>query len=127
MINDMVHYWTKMFDYTGRLNRRQYMTGFIGNAVFILLSLTLLGIVFGFIAELAGISDELILPILITLTVIIVITYTVGYVSAVNRRLRDAEFNPWWTVAILITFVQLVPFVMSFLPSNKRRVDMNDV
>lgn len=127
MINDMIHYWTKMFNYTDRLNRRRYMTGFIGNAIFLILSLSLLGILFGFIAELAGAGDEAILPFLITLAIIVFLAYTLAFVSAVNRRLRDAGFNPWWTVAIFITFVQVVPFVMSFFPSKSHRVTTHDI
>lgn len=123
----MIHYWANMFNYTDRLNRRRYITGFIGNAIFLILALSLLGIMFGFIAELSGFGDETILPFLTSLSIIVFLAYTLAFISAVNRRLRDAGFNPWWTVAIVITFVQLVPFVMSFFPSRERRSEMNNV
>ena len=41
-----------------------------------------------------------------------------AYISAIWRRLNDTRFSSYWTVAVIVAVLQLIPWIMTFWPSE---------
>ncbi|MBM7616624.1 uncharacterized membrane protein YhaH (DUF805 family) [Weissella uvarum] len=118
ILQDILNYWKKMFNYNSRISRTEFFVGSIVNAILGFLTYYILAYVLGFIGGLTDADLGTLEAIVLFLVVIFWVLYTLAGISALNRRLRDAGFNPWWTVANFFPVLQLVPFAMSFFPSR---------
>jgi uncharacterized membrane protein YhaH (DUF805 family) len=108
----------KYFRFNGLATRSEYWAVYLINiAVFFVLLLT--GVLFFGIGE----SMDSILPMLAG--GLILIASFVGpcwvAIATTVRRCKDADINPWWTLATLIPYINFIPFiVIGVLPTVKR-------
>ncbi|AIG65484.1 DUF805 domain-containing protein [Weissella tructae] len=123
-------FWTKMFDYKGRDDRKSFWVGYLGNAVIIVAVYLFISILMGVVSGFMELEDEGLLVlevILLTNLILAMFIYWIASLPAMTRRLRDAGFSPWWTVATMVPMLQIVPFILWFFPTkNDRMVGYTD-
>ncbi len=109
---------TKYFKFDGLATRSEYWAVYLINiAVFFVLLLT--GAVF------FGLGYDGYNTVLQVLGGLFIIASFVGpcwvAIATTVRRCKDADINPWWTLATLIPYLNFVPWiVIGVLPTVKR-------
>lgn len=108
----------KYFRFSGTATRSEYWAVYLINlAVFFTLLVT--GVIFFGIGE----SMDSVVPMLIG--GLILVASLVGpcwvAIATTVRRCKDADINPWWTLATLIPYLNFIPLiVIGVLPTVKK-------
>lgn len=108
----------KYFRFSGLATRSEYWAVYLINfAAFLVLLLT--GVIFYGIGE----SMDSVIPMLIGGLILVISLVGPCWVAIATtvRRCKDAGINPWWTLATLIPYINLIPWiVIGVLPSDKK-------
>lgn len=108
----------KYFRFNGLATRSEYWAVYLINfAAFLVLLLT--GVIFYGIGE----SMDSVIPMLIGGLILVISLVGPCWVAIATtvRRCKDAGINPWWTLATLIPYINLIPWiVIGVLPSDKK-------
>lgn len=99
----MVKY-VKYFEFTGRATRSEYWgTNLV--AYLLLIPVVMLGALF----TLGGIIGAVVGALIIIAGVI---SLTWAVLATTARRCRDAGINPWFTLAVLIPYIAIIPWIV---------------
>ena len=112
------------FKFDGLATRSEYWAVYLINiAVFLVLLVT--GAIFFGIGE----SMDSVIPMLIGGLIIVASLVGPAWVAIATtvRRCRDADINPWWTLATLIPYINFIPWIVigvlptdiKFIPNEK--------
>lgn len=100
---------TKYFSFNGLATRSEYWAVYLINfAAFIALVLTG-ALFFGIGEEMDNIVAKL-LGTLIVISSIVLPCWTA--IATTVRRCKDADINPWWTLATIIPYINIIPWII---------------
>ncbi len=107
-------FWMSAFNYHDFDTRKEYFVGTLVNLVLVFSGLC------GFLFLVAAFTEsEEILDSVVGIGLIVAfIVYFVPFVSARFRRINDTIFSPFWTFAMFVPGLSIVPFVMTFWVSE---------
>lgn len=107
-------FWVSAFNYHDFDTRKEYFVGTLVNLVLVFSGLC------GFLFLVAAFTEsEEILDSVVAIGLIVAfIVYFVPFVSARFRRINDTIFSPFWTFAMFVPGLSIVPFVMTFWVSE---------
>lgn len=91
----------KYFNFEGKAKRNEYW------AVLALSSLLMVSTVILFLA-----LSEILLNLSWFFILIVVVAGAIVQFAVIARRLRDIGINPWWTLAILIPYVDIALIIV---------------
>lgn len=107
-------FWVSAFNYHDYDTRKEYFVGTLVNLALVFSGLC--GVLF--LAALL-IDSETALESVVGIELIVAfIVYFVPFVSARFRRINDTIFSPFWTFAMFVPGLSIVPFVMTFWVSE---------
>ncbi|QOD86158.1 DUF805 domain-containing protein [Weissella viridescens] len=110
-------FWTKMFTYDEDDTRTEFFVGFIANLIIvILLYLIVMVAGEGFFGQ-TNFEDAFYGGLVIGIPVTQLLFF-MAYISAIWRRLNDTRFSSYWTFAVIVPVLQLIPWIMTFWPSE---------
>ncbi|MBM7617612.1 uncharacterized membrane protein YhaH (DUF805 family) [Weissella uvarum] len=118
-LNAVLDYWKQMFDYRSKQGRLSFFVGFTVNALLVGVAYYAISYILGFMGGYYDADEGSIDVMIMAITWVMIIAYTVAYISSLNRRLRDAGFNPWWTLGDFVPLVQIAVFIFTFFPTKK--------
>ena len=109
---------TKYFRFDGFTTRSEYWAVYLINfAAFIALILT--GALFFGIGEESDSIVAKLLGVIIVIASFVMPSWVA--IATTVRRCKDADINPWWTLATLIPYINIVPWiVIGVLPTVKK-------
>jgi uncharacterized membrane protein YhaH (DUF805 family) len=100
----MIEKYLKYFEFAGKATRSEYW-GVILVAYLMLIPVGIIGAVF----TLGGIMGAVVGALLI-IAGVVGLTWVVLATTA--RRCRDAGINPWFTLAVLIPYIAIIPWIV---------------
>lgn len=113
-------FWTKMFDYRGKMNRKDFWLGNIVNAILILVLFYTGSYLLGFVGGYSGAEEATFEAFSLLLFLLLFVVYFLAYLSAGVRRLRDAGFHPTWILATFVPILSIVLIVFFCLPTKEQ-------
>ena len=120
-MNAVKMFWLDMGDYRSVSSRKEFWTGYLGNIAIIMVIYVIFSMMLGIVGGVLEVSEEgiLILQVIaISLLLMVNLAFWIASLAAMTRRIRDAGFSPWWTVATVVPLVQIVPFIFLFFPTK---------
>ncbi|MBM7616625.1 uncharacterized membrane protein YhaH (DUF805 family) [Weissella uvarum] len=118
-------YWTQMFDYTDRTERKPFWIGYLGNGVLVGVIYIFLSFIIGAVTGFVDADENTMEAIVIIVLIILYLIYWIAGLAARTRRLRDAGFNPWWILLSFIPIASVVVFIMLFFPTKVTTTQYN--
>lgn len=107
-------FWVSAFNYQDYDTRKEYFVGTLVNLVLVFSGLC--GVLF-LVAAFTE-SEEVLDRVVGVGLIVAFIVYFVSFVSARFRRINDTIFSPFWTFAMFVPGLSIVPFVMTFWVSE---------
>lgn len=99
----------KYFSFSGQATRSEYWAVILISMV-ALTAVVLAGVLMGLAGGIARSGGILVAGILFIFAAVVLDAWL--FVATTVRRLRDADLNPWWTLATFIPYIGWIPAVV---------------